>query len=68
MATTTIDFAEKTQDGTYSTNPKEMQTSESDVEQGTTDIYVVDKKLERQLLWKFDLHILPMLAIMYLFK
>jgi hypothetical protein len=30
--------------------------------------YVVDVKLERRLLWKFDFHILPMLAIMYLFK
>lgn len=46
--------------------------SDADVENGSGDInystFVVDKAIERKLLWKFDLHILPMLAIMYLFK
>jgi hypothetical protein len=30
--------------------------------------YIVDKDLEKTLLRKFDLHILPLLAVMYLFK
>lgn len=52
---------------------KEEPGSESDVERGTglvQDVsgYVVDKQLEKKMLWKFDMHILPMLAIMYLFK
>jgi len=68
MATTSIDFAEKLENGVYLPDPKELQTSESDVEQGTANVYVVEKQLERKLLWKFDIHILPMLAIMYLFK
>ena len=32
------------------------------------DGFVVDKKLERKMLFKFDIYILPMLAMMYLFK
>jgi hypothetical protein len=68
MTPPSIDLAEKKQYGAYSTEPKEALGSESDVEQGTNDVYVVDKKLERRLLWKFDIHILPMLTIMYLFK
>lgn len=28
----------------------------------------IDRALERKLLKKFDLHILPLLAVMYLFK
>lgn len=47
--------------------------SESDIERGNGIVevspgYVVDKAMEKKMLWKFDLHILPMLAIMYLFK
>jgi hypothetical protein len=43
--------------------------SSNQVEVGIVrDSYVIDKKLERRLLWKFDLYILPMLAVMYLFK
>lgn len=29
---------------------------------------VISRKAERRLLWKFDLHILPLLAMMYLFN
>ena len=59
----------KTQDFAYdSKNP----ISDADVENGSGDVdfstFVVDKAVERRLLWKFDVHILPMLAIMYLFK
>jgi hypothetical protein len=32
------------------------------------DSYVVNKDLEQILLRKFDFHILPLLALMYLFK
>lgn len=35
-------------------------------EQG--DAIVIDKKAERRLLRKFDLHILPLLVMMYLFN
>lgn len=57
----------------YPIDTKEAPGSESDVERGNDlvevgDNYVVDRALEKKLLWKFDLHILPMLAIMYLFK
>ncbi len=38
-----------------------------DIENLSND-YVVDRALEKRLLWKFDIHILPMLAMMYLFK
>lgn len=53
--------------------PKDISGSESDVEKGTGEVvitteYVVDPVLEKKLLWKFDRHILPLLAIMYLFK
>lgn len=58
----------------YPIDTKEAPGSDSDVERGTGitqeigESYVVDKALEKRLLWKFDIHILPMLAIMYLFK
>jgi MFS family permease len=32
------------------------------------EVYTVDPKAERALVWKFDLRILPVLAIMYLFN
>lgn len=38
------------------------------VKTGTGYIGELDKKVERSLVWKFDLHILPVLAIMYLFN
>lgn len=54
---------------------KKAATAERDVEdkgsQETGDVagyYVVDRALEKRLLWKFDIYILPMLSIMYLFK
>jgi hypothetical protein len=66
-------LAEKAMD--YPTESKETPASESDVEKGTGDVEVevglvasVDKLLEKRLLRKFDLHILPLLAVMYLFK
>lgn len=33
-----------------------------------TSMTTIDPVLERKLVWKFDLHILPVLAIMYLFN
>ena len=30
--------------------------------------YVVDKDMERKMLWKIDTRILPLLSVMYLFK
>jgi hypothetical protein len=30
--------------------------------------YTIDRKAERKLLWKFDLRILPLLTMMYLFN
>lgn len=32
------------------------------------EVFVIDHKAERALVWKFDLRILPMLAMMYLFN
>lgn len=32
------------------------------------ETFVIDKKAERRLLWKFDLRILPLLTMMYLFN
>ena len=32
------------------------------------EMFTIDKKAERRLVWKFDLHILPLLALMYLFN
>lgn len=34
----------------------------------TGETYLIEEKAERALVWKFDLHILPLLAIMYLFN
>ncbi|CZR66961.1 related to putative tartrate transporter [Phialocephala subalpina] len=58
----------------YPIDTKEAAGSDFDVERGPGtaqelgENYVVDRALEKRLLWKFDLHILPMLAIMYLFN
>ena len=35
---------------------------------GGVEDYVVDRQLEKKLLRKLDLHVLPMVALMYLFK
>lgn len=64
-------FEGKTMD--YPVESKDTAVSDSDVEKGigeveVTSTYVVDKQLEKKLLRKFDIHILPLLAIMYLFK
>ena len=32
------------------------------------ETYIIDQKAERRLVWKFDLRILPLLALMYLFN
>lgn len=69
MTAGTVESAVKTQDfACDSKNP----ISDIDIENDSGDVdystFVVDKTIERKLLWKFDLHILPMLAIMYLFK
>lgn len=46
--------------------------SKTDIENGSGEVnhstFVVDRAVEKKLLWKFDLYILPMLAVMYLFK
>lgn len=57
----------------YPVESKDTAVSDSDVEKGigeveVTSTYVVDKQLEKKLLRKFDIHILPLLAIMYLFN
>lgn len=69
MATSTTEKIEPE----YPLHSKAVAGSESDIERSTVEVedgttFVVDRKLEKKLLWKFDLHILPMLAIMYLFK
>jgi hypothetical protein len=69
MTAGTVEPVVKAQDFSYeSKNP----ISDTNIENGSGDVdystFVVDKTVERKLLWKFDLHILPMLAIMYLFK
>jgi hypothetical protein len=65
------DSVVRTQDFAFGVDSKDP-VSETDVEKGSGYVdystFVVDKAIERKLLWKFDLHILPMLAIMYLFK
>jgi hypothetical protein len=71
LANMTADTAApvKTEDFAYDSK---NQNSNADIENVSGDIeystFVVDKAIERELLWKFDLHILPMLALMYLFK
>ena len=52
---------------------KDVKRMSSDAVSETTpdpedSIYTVDKHLERKLMRKFDLHILPLVAMMYLFK
>ncbi|RDW85199.1 MFS transporter-6 [Coleophoma cylindrospora] len=45
--------------------------SEKDIEEKAGEVegvYVVDRALEKRMLRKFDLHILPVLSIMYLFN
>ena len=69
MTATIVEPAEKTQGFAYDSK---SPISDKDIENGSGDVhystFVVDEVIERKLLWKFDLHILPMLAIMYLFK
>ena len=64
------DLVEKQETMQYSTDSKDARNSETDVERESGSVedfssFVFDKKLERKLLWKFDIYILPMLAIMY---
>jgi hypothetical protein len=62
-------------------DPPDMVAHEKDVEKFDSEAigesiayheheegYVVDKQLERKLLRKFDFFILPLVALMYLFK
>lgn len=44
---------------------KSADTALGEVEDLTSNI---DPAMERRMLWKFDLHVLPLLAMMYLFK
>lgn len=32
------------------------------------EVFIIDRKAERALVWKFDLRLLPLLALMYLFN
>lgn len=70
MSAGTIEPTVTPQDTAY--DEKKHPISDKDIETGSGDVnystFVVDKTIERKLLWKFDLHILPLLAIMYLFK
>lgn len=50
---------------------REKQSNSYDVEKEVgivEEVQLTDRVLERKLLQKFDLHILPLLAVMYLFK
>lgn len=65
-------FAQEDPEGTSNASEKKSQpetiatTDVGEVENlAATDI---DKKMEQKMLWKFDLHVLPLLAMMYLFK
>jgi MFS family permease len=44
-----------------------LSVSETDPRNGYTSV-IIDPKSERALVWKFDLRILPVLALMYLFN
>lgn len=64
--------SESNLDHVLNTDMKKTMTSEKDVEERAAGevegVYVVDRAMEKKMLMKFDLHILPMLSIMYLFK
>lgn len=54
---------------------RERTNSISSDKQGNTivtqengEVFTIDAKAERALVWKFDLRILPLLALMYLFN
>ncbi|KAI4212899.1 MAG: hypothetical protein LQ351_004424, partial [Letrouitia transgressa] len=60
-----IEKAFATEDGKY------VETTESGGAVNATDgttLAIVNSKAERTLVWKFDLRILPVLAVMYLFN
>lgn len=38
------------------------------VEREDGEVFTIDRKAEKALVWKFDLRILPLLALMYLFN
>src|SRR5438046_2902707 len=42
--------------------------SEKEVQMGMGTVTEIDPKRERALVWKFDIRILPVLAVMYLFN
>ena len=48
-------------------DPEEPNVSPSETSEGRSGINI-DPKVERRLLWKFDFYLLPMLAMMYLFR
>ena len=67
MAGLTRDDLVKKESGSEKKTIREngVETDVGEVEDLTTNI---DRQMERNMLWKFDLHILPLLALMYLFK
>jgi hypothetical protein len=54
--------------GMKGANPRGFSETAADEPSEESHQYVVDKDLERIVLRKFDLHVLPLLALMYLFK
>jgi hypothetical protein len=52
---------------TQSSLPDICDDQEKGIVEGYSESYVVDKALERKLLFKIDMHVLPTLALMYLF-
>lgn len=47
-------------------SPEKAQDSVQD--DASSEFPVIDKKKERKLIWKMDLHILPFVVLLYLFS
>jgi MFS family permease len=58
---------EKTAESAVEKQQKLDLTASSTIDDGMSE-YIIDAQAERALIWKFDLRILPVLAIMYLFN
>lgn len=56
------------QQGTVEVISLDRAKSDAEYFQSEVDDYTIDPKIERAICWKFDLRILPLLAIMYLFN
>lgn len=69
------DFKQAAMDSKEPDSPIDRTTSITSDSHGNTvitqahgDSFTIDRKAERALVWKFDLRILPLLALMYLFN